>query len=139
MALMETVNDLVRTYPYISLATISFFVTLISTLVQKWLTNQEHMKSLKTRQKEIQKELKGCKEEHLLKELNLEMMNLTGIMMKASMKPMFVTIVPFLILFSWLKGTYDGGEIPLVAGWIWYYLGFSIASSIILRKVLKVH
>ncbi len=133
-----TLTEMVNQYPYISLAVISFLVTIFSTLAQKWLTNQEHMKSLKTRQKEIQKELKGCKEEHLLKELNLEMMNLTGIMMKASMKPMFVTIIPFLILFNWLKGTY-GGEEPLIASWIWYYLGFSIASSMALRKVLKVH
>lgn len=139
MALMEIINELVRIYPFISLAIISFAVTFISTLVQKWLTNQEHMKSLKSRQKEIQKELKGCKEENLLKELNLEMMKLTGIMMKASMKPMFVTIVPFLILFTWLRGIYDGGEVPLIAGWFWYYIGFSVVSSIALRKVLKVH
>ena len=136
---MGTTTGLVNAYPYYSLAVISFFVTMVSTLVQKWLTNQEHMKSLKDRQKEIQKELKSCKEEHLLKELNLEMLNLTGIMMKASMKPMFVTIVPFLILFNWLRGIYDGGEVPLIAGWIWYYLGFSIVSSVVLRKVLKVH
>lgn len=124
--------------PYISLAIISFLVTMFSTLAQKWLTNQEHMKSLRTRQKEIQKELKNCKEEHILKELNLEMLNLTGIMMKSSMKPLFVTIIPFFILFNWLKGTY-GGEVPLIAGWFWYYLGFSVSSSMILRKVLKVH
>ncbi|MCK5321094.1 DUF106 domain-containing protein [Candidatus Pacearchaeota archaeon] len=133
-----TLTEMVILHPYISLAVISFCVTLVSTLVQKWLTNQEHMKSLKMRQKEIQKELKGCKEEHILKELNLEMLNLTGIMMKSSMKPMFVTIIPFLILFNWLKGTY-GAEEPLIASWIWYYLGFSIVSSMALRKVLNVH
>ena len=133
-----TLTEIVVENPYFSLIVISFLVTLVSTLVQKWLTNQEHMKSLKVRQKEIQKELKSCKEEHILKELNLEMLNLTGIMMKSSMKPMFVTIIPFLILFSWLRGIY-GGEVPLISGWIWYYLGFSIVSSIVLRKVLKVH
>ena len=128
-------TEMVNIYPYISLAIVSFLVTLVSTLVQKWLTNQEHMKSLKDRQKEIQKELKSCKEEHLLKELNLEMLNLTGIMMKASMKPMFVTLLPFLALFIWLRSVYD----PLMgSSWIWYYLGYSIFASIILRKVLKV-
>ena len=45
--------------PYISLAIISFLVTMFSTLAQKWLTNQEHMKSLKTRQKEIQKVIRS--------------------------------------------------------------------------------
>ncbi|MCK5449820.1 DUF106 domain-containing protein [Candidatus Pacearchaeota archaeon] len=132
-------TEMVNIYPYISLAIVSFLVTLVSTLVQKWLTNQDHMKSLRTRQKEIQKELKGCKEENILKELNLEMLNLTGVMMKSSMKPMFVTIIPFLILFNWLSGMYNGGEVPLIAGWFWYYLGFSVVSSMVLRKVLDVH
>ena len=132
-------EGIVMENPYVSLATISFFVTLVSTLAQKWLTNQEHMKSLRTRQKEIEKELKGCKEEHILKELNLEMLHLTGIMMKSSMKPMVVTMIPLLLLFNWLRGIYDGGGVPLLAGWFWYYLGFSIVSSMILRKVLKVH
>jgi len=93
------------------------------------------MKSLKKRQKEIQKELKGCKDECLMKELNSEMLKLTGVMMKSSFKPMFVTIIPFLLLFWWLRGIYT----PIMGGsWIWYYLGFSIVSSIILRKVMDV-
>jgi len=65
------------------------------------------------------------------------MLKLTGVMMKSSFKPMFVTIIPFLLLFAWLRGIY-GGEDPLLGGWIWYYLGFSVVSSIIIRKIMKV-
>lgn len=121
--------------PKIALLIVSVIVTLISTLAHKWLTNQEHMKSLKKRQKEIQKELKGCKDECKMKELNAEMLKMTGVMMKASFKPMFVTIIPFLLLFGWLRGIY----VPILGnGWIWYYLGFSVVASIILRKVMDV-
>jgi len=123
--------------PRISLAVISMMVTLVSTLAHKWLTNQEHMKSLKKRQKEIQKELKGGKDEKILKELNGEMLKLTGVMMKGSFKPMFVTIIPFLILFAWIRSVY-GGEPPILNNWIWYYLGFSVATSMIFRKIMKV-
>ncbi len=123
--------------PILSLAIISLSITLISTLLHKWLTNQEHLKSLKERQKEIQKEMKNCKDECKLKELNKEILQITGMMFKSSFRPMFVTIIPFLILFSWLRGIY-GGEEPLLRYWIWYYLGFSIFSSIILRKIFKV-
>ena len=130
-----TITELMITHPQISIATVSVGVTLISTLAQKWLTNQEHLKTLKARQKEIQKELKGCKEPTVMQELNAEMMQLTGLMFKSSMKPMFATMIPFLILFWWLKSIY----IPLLGnGWIWYYLGYSIAASIVLRKVFKV-
>ena len=129
------ITEMLSASPKFSIAIFSVLVTIISTLTQKWLTNQEHLKSLKKRQKEIQKELKNCKDHCLLQELNAEMMKITGTMFKSSMKPMFVTIIPFLILFSWLRGIY----VPLLGNsWIWYYLGYSIFASMILRKVLKV-
>ena len=130
------ITEIITSYPIYSLIGISAIVTLISTLAQKFLTDQKVLKHLKERQKEIQKELKGCKDEHLLKELNSELMEITGTMFKASMKPMAATIIPFILLFIWLKGIYT----PLMGSkWIWYYLGFSIASSIVIRKILKVH
>jgi len=119
----------------LSLAIISVAVTLIATLAHKWLTDQEKMRHLKSRQKEIQKQLKGCKDQKLMTELNGEMMSLMGTMFKGSFRPMIVTLVPFLILFYWLKDVYG----PILGGaWIWYYIGFSVVSSIILRKVFKV-
>jgi len=131
-----TITEVVIANPKISLLVISVVVTLISTFAQKWLTNQEHLKSLKKRQKEIQKELKGCKDECIMKELNSEMLKLTGVMFKSSMKPMFATMIPFLILFWWLRNIY----VPLMGNsWIWYYLGFSVVASMILRKVLDVN
>ena len=121
--------------PKTSIAVVSVIVTFIATLAHKWLTNQEHLKSLKARQKEIQKELRGCKDGKILKELNAELMKLAGVMFKSSMKPMFVTIIPFLLLFMWLRGVYT----PVMgSSWIWWYIGFSVVASIILRKVLKV-
>jgi uncharacterized membrane protein (DUF106 family) len=131
------ISDYISANPILSLAIISLIITLISTLIHKWLTNQEHLRSLKERQKELQKELKNCKDECKLKEINSEILQISGKMMKSSFRPMFVTIIPFLILFSWLRGIYGGAE-PLLKSWIWYYLGFSILSSIILRKVFKV-
>jgi uncharacterized membrane protein (DUF106 family) len=131
------ITEFINTNPILSLAIISLAITFISTLLHKWLTNQEHMKSLKQRQKEIQKELKNCKEECTLKELNAEILKISGEMMKSSFRPMFVTLIPFLILFAWLRGVY-GGEEPLLRYWIWYYIGFSIFSSVIFRKILNV-
>jgi len=130
-----TFTELMVSNPKVSIAVFSVIVTFLSTLAQKWLTNQEHLKSLKKRQKEIQKELRGCKDQCLMKELNSEMMKLTGVMFKSSMKPMFATIIPFLILFAWLRGIY----VPVMGNsWIWYYIGYSLVASIVLRKVLKV-
>ena len=130
-----TITEMMAASPKYSIAIFSVIVTLISTLAQKWLTNQEHLKSLKKRQKEIQRELKKTKEPSVMQELNSEMLKLTGLMFKSSMKPLFVTMIPFLILFVWLRGVY----VPVMGnGWIWYYLGYSVLASIVLRKVLKV-
>jgi uncharacterized membrane protein (DUF106 family) len=134
---MIMVIDLMIAYPKISIIAVSFVMTLFSTLVQKWLTDQKHIRALKERQKEIQKELKGCKDECLLKELNAEMLKLTGVMMKSSFKPLFVTFIPFILIFAWIRGLYGGTE-SVLASWFWWYLVSAIIWSMILRKVLKV-
>jgi uncharacterized membrane protein (DUF106 family) len=135
MNINMALTEVMAANPKVSIAVFSVIVTFISTVAHKWLTNQEHLKSLKARQKEIQKELKGCKDGCKMKELNAELMKLTGVMFKSSMKPMFVTIIPFLLLFMWLRGVYT----PVMGnGWIWWYIGFSVVASIFLRKVMKV-
>ncbi|MCK4997002.1 DUF106 domain-containing protein [Candidatus Pacearchaeota archaeon] len=129
------ITEMLSVQPKYSIAMFSVLVTLVSTMVQKWLTNQEHLKTLKARQKELQKEIKKTKDPTLLQGINKEMMDITMVMFKSSMKPMFVTIIPFLLLFSRLKGVY----VPVLgSSWIWYYLGYSIVASMIIRKVFKV-
>jgi uncharacterized membrane protein (DUF106 family) len=129
------IKELMILYPRISIGCFSFCVVLISTLIQKYFTDQEHMRVLKKRQKEISAEIKKSKDPTAMQELNAEMMKLFVTMMKGTMKPMLITMIPFLLLFTWLRGIY----VPMMGnGWIWYYLGFSIVISIALRKVLKV-
>lgn len=129
------IEEVIIASPIFSLAIVSIIVTLISTLAHKYLTDQENLHNQKKRQKEIQKELRGCKDQKKLTELNIEMMKITGVMFKSSMKPLLITIVPFLLLFIWLKSIYT----PIMGNsWIWYYIGMSIVSSLILRKAFKV-
>ncbi len=130
------VIELIQTYPIVSLILFSIGVTFVSTLATKWLTNQEHMKSLKARQKELQKELKKAKgDEKVIKEIQDEMLSITGKMMKSSFRPLLVTFIPFLILIYWLRGSYE----PLLGGWwIGYYLVTSIVTNMILRKLFKM-
>ena len=135
MITAEVIKELLSQSPKISIAIFSVLVTLVSNLVQKWLTNQEHLKSLKKRQKELQAEIKKTKEPTLMQEINAEMMQISMTMMKSSFKPMLVTMVPFLLLFMWLKSIY----VPLLGNsWFWYYLGYSIVSSIFIRKIFNI-
>lgn len=127
--------DLINTNPVLYLVIISALVTLISTLVTLWLTNQEHLKGLKERQKHLQKEMKKHKPgDKMFMELQNEMMQLSMTMMKSSFKPMFVTLIPFLLLFVWLRNVFD----PILNHWIWWYIGSSLIASLIFRKIFRM-
>ena len=131
----EVITEILSKSPRISIAIFSILVTFISSLVQKWLTNQENLKKMKERQKEIQKEIKNTKEPTAMQELNAEMMKISMTMMKSSFKPMLVTMIPFILLFGWLRSIY----VPLLGNsWIWYYLGYSLVASFLIRKLLKM-
>lgn len=133
--MIEELTNFIGAYPAASLIIISALVTLVSTLVTKWLTNQEHLKSLKVRQKEIQKDLKNHKPgEKMFQELQAEMLQISMATMKSSFKPLLVTMIPFLLLFVWIKNTYE----VLLPHWIWYYIISSIAFSLIYRKLFKM-
>jgi len=129
------ITGLMQANPQISIVILSVIVTLVSTLVTKWFTNQAQLKQLKERQKEIQKELKNCKDDCVLKELQSEMLQITGTMMKSSFKPLLITMIPFLLLFYWVRSIFT----PVLGfGWFWWYLGGSLVSGMIWRKILKI-
>ena len=130
------ITELMITYPRTSIIIWGIVVTLISTLITKWLTDQEHLKSLKERQKELQADMKKHKDNpKIMEEMQMEILKITGAMMKSSFKPMLVTIIPFLLLFAWIRSIYT----PLMGfSWFWWYLGASLVFGMVFRKVFKL-
>ncbi len=121
--------------PKLSVVVISFTVTLVMTLVTKKFTNQGRMKELKEIQKACQiklKDTKGNPEE--MSKIQKQMMECSLELMKHSFKPMLYTFLPLILLFWWIRGIYS----EIFSSWIWWYIIAGIASSLILRKVLKV-
>jgi len=132
---MADLTSVFTSYPLYSIIVLSLIVTLISTLVTMWLTNQEHLRNLKERQKQIQKDLKKCKPgDKLFEELQSEMLQITMTMMKSSFKPLLITFIPFILLLNWIRTIYT----PILPGWIWYYIGASLVSSLAYRKIFKM-
>lgn len=122
---------------------VSVVLTLLSTLAYKYLTDQKQMGELKAEMKSLTNEAKTLKDqpekamEHQKKAMEKQMKY-----MMQSFKPMLFTLIPILLVFGWLRAFYDGmGNPAILFGlkWIWAYLIFMMASSLILRKVLKVH
>lgn len=90
--------------PIVAIFTISVFISLVSVLFQKYLTNQSRIKHLKSETKKFQEQIKKYKDNPKQQmKINKKMMPLQGEMMKESMKPALYTMLPFLLLFLWLS------------------------------------
>jgi len=118
-----------------------FIITVIMTLAQKYLTDQETMREMKAEQKKLSVEMKEFKDDPAkMIELQKKSFEFMGPMMKLSMRPMMYTGVPIILMFRWFMDTFTGLGDPKfwILSWFWFYLISSIIISSVLRKVLKV-
>ncbi|PIN76277.1 hypothetical protein COV17_02985 [Candidatus Woesearchaeota archaeon CG10_big_fil_rev_8_21_14_0_10_36_11] len=109
-ALSPALQPLLNASPFIAILVLALVLSVIITFVYKWVTNQELMKELKTKQKDYQKEMKELrsKPEEMMK-VQKEAMKLNMQYMKQSFKPTIITMIPILIIFGWMAGhlTYE--------------------------------
>ena len=124
-----------------TLLIVSFLLTLLSTLIYKWTTDQKKIKEIKDEQKLIQQEMKSLSNNpSKMIEKQKEMMEKSMYLMKSSFKPLIYTFVPFLIIFFLLRTAYDPlGKIMFGLTWFWIYLISSFVFSLIVRKLMKVY
>jgi uncharacterized membrane protein (DUF106 family) len=102
--------------PIWAILIISLFLSLISLLLTKYLTNQKMMKEHRIEMKVLQKEMKEFTkggEQKKAMALQKDMMEKNMLIMKESFKPMFITIIPFLLIFGWLYANFS--YLPLEA------------------------
>lgn len=117
-------------------------ITLITTLVQKYATDQTALKELRKEQKLLQQEMKKYRDhpEKML-ELNKKSMEFFPKTMKLNSRAMAVTIIPLAIFFRWFSDYFllipDFRFLGFMT-WFWFYLVFSLILSAILRKYLDV-
>ncbi len=107
---------LLKLGPFWAIVIISSVVGLLTTLVYKWVTNQERMKELRERTRTLQKEIKRVSKEDPKKafELQKKLFSMSKEQMMSSFKPMIITLLPLLIIFGWLNShmAYE----PILAG-----------------------
>ncbi len=91
--------------PFWGIVIISFVISLIITVVYKFATNQELMKSLKEKQKEYQQRIKELRNnpEEMMK-VQKEAMKQNMEYMKHSFKPTLITMLPIILIFGWMSG-----------------------------------
>jgi uncharacterized membrane protein (DUF106 family) len=128
----------------IGMLIIVFVITAITTVVQKYATDQKTLKELRKEQKEIQNQMKEFKNHpEKLMELQKKQFAMMPKQMKLSMRAVAYTGIPFILFFRWFNDYFTaatvaaGGVVPkfiLGLTWFWFYLIFAMIFSAILRK-----
>jgi uncharacterized membrane protein (DUF106 family) len=119
-------------------------ISVLTTIVQKYTTDQESLKDIKREQKEIQKEIKEHRKngnQKKMMELNKKQMKLAPKQMKLSMKSVAYTGVPFILLIRWFQDYFANAGDPKFfgfMGWFIFYLLGAVIFGSILRKKMDV-
>jgi uncharacterized membrane protein (DUF106 family) len=129
---------------------VSVLVVFIATLVYRFLINQNELRELKGKLKEKQekaKELQKTNPEEAKRVMN-EMLSLSNKQFRMSMKPMFVTLILFIvIIFPVLPGLFPGVVVNLPfslpyfgsdLGWLAWYVIITFPLNFIFRRILGV-
>ena len=134
---MVDIVSLVQANPKLWILIFSFFVTILITVANYYLTDRELMKNIRIKQKSLREEMKKHRDNpQKTMEINKQMMEDMPTQMKQSLKVSVITMVPLLIFFTWLRGMF--ATTTIASNWIWWYVLSSIGFSIILRKVFKL-
>jgi len=124
-----------------------FVITILTTVAQKYLTDQKTLKALKKEGKEIQKKMKELKHDPKKSmELQKEQFKLFPKQMKLSMRALVYTGVPFILFFRWFGDYFAKAEelagepvrLWLGMSWFLFYLLGAIIIGMILRKQMDV-
>ena len=97
--------------PALTVLIIAFIVSLITTIANKYLVDQDELNEQQAKMKEFNKRLKDAQKRGDGKEvakLQAEQMELMGdqtAMMTNQFKPMIVTFVPIILIFFWMRSS----------------------------------
>lgn len=93
-----------RIGPFWGILILSFIISLLITIVYKYMTDQTMMKDLKMRQKDFQKKLKSLKgQPEKQMKVQKEAMDVNMKYMMQSFKPTIITFIPIILIFSWMN------------------------------------
>ncbi len=117
-------------------------IGLLTTLIQKYATDQDALRELKKEQKILQAEMKKYKDDPgRVAELSKKQMQFIPKTMKLTSRAIMFTGVPFILFFRWFSDYFL--KIPDFKffgflSWFWFYLIFTMVFSGFLRKWMKV-
>lgn len=97
-------SPMLKLPPAVGIGIIALLISVIITVVYKYMTDQTMMKDVKTRQKDLQKKMKELRNQpDKLIKVQKEAMDLNLKYMSQSFKPTLITFLPIIIIFGWLN------------------------------------
>lgn len=125
---------------------VSAGLSLFSAIVRKLVVDTKRYNEIRENLKEHQKTIKEATksgDSKRLKKSQEEMVALSIENLKMAYKPMIITLVPFLLVFTWLKNKYSAaGVVASILGygfdWFGWYFICAIFISLIVNKILGV-
>lgn len=96
-------DPLLNLHPLVALLIISFAITLVVTIIYKFMTNQKKMKEMKEEIKDYQKKMKETKDSKKMLDIQKKAMDVNMQYMLQSMKPTLITFIPLIFVFAWLN------------------------------------
>lgn len=103
MALLDFMNALFALPPAVSILAISVAVSVATTVIYKYTTNQKLLKEMKENVSRMQAEIRTTKEPGRAAQLQKEMMGHSMRQLNASTKSMLITIIPLFLIFGWMR------------------------------------
>ncbi|WP_405266768.1 DUF106 domain-containing protein [Methanobrevibacter sp.] len=97
--------------PALTVLIIAFIVSLITTVANKYLVDQDKLNEQQAEMKEFNKRLRDAQKRGDGKEIaklqaeQTELMQQQTAMMTDQFKPMFVTFVPIILIFFWMRAS----------------------------------
>lgn len=125
----------------VGMIVIIFIITLITTLIQKYATDQVALKKLKEEQKILQGEMKKFRDNpQKMLEFQKKQLEFLPKTFDLTSRSLIYTVVPIVLFFRWFYEYFASSSYKFFGfmNWFWFYLILSIIISSILRKVMKV-
>jgi len=121
---------------------IVLIITFITTIIQKYTTDQKALKELRQEQKLLQEEMKKYKDHpEKLAELSKKQFEFIPKTFKLTSRGVLFTGVPFILFYRWFFDVFTAMGDPKFFGilnWFWCYFIFAMIFTSVLRKWMKV-
>ncbi|MDR2830317.1 MAG: EMC3/TMCO1 family protein [Methanobrevibacter sp.] len=123
--------------PLLTIFVIAFLLSILTNLAQKYLMDHEKLDSMKKKSSEFQKKMNAVRKSGDAKAMSKlqaeqqEFMKAQSEIMMMSFRPMLVTIIPFALIFWWMRSSMLGHvyvSLPMFPYWtvltpLWHSIG----------------